>query len=99
MTIRSQSWRAGIGLEEPRGAVWKVLLQGLVCGHPEIAGPDHLGGVDIGCIVDPLLLEDMARPVTHEHQLPAGVMRKLIVHLDPAGGIALVDVISGYVLA
>src|ERR1700688_3122135 len=60
------------------------MLQLFVFSCPEVASPDDAGPVDIGFVVDPLVLEDMLRRVSNEDEQITGNFRKPLVDLDPA---------------
>ena len=58
----------GIGFQQPGGAVRIVALEFLIFRRTQVACPHNARTVDIGCVVNPLFLENVLRPVTDKHQ-------------------------------
>ena len=77
--IRRQPGRTCIGLEQPNGPIRIVTAQFFILGRAQIPRPHYPRPVDVRRVINPFILEDMARPVSHEDQLLAGSPRKLVV--------------------
>ena len=64
----SQAVRSGI-----------IMQKLLVFRRAQIARPHYARVVDIRGVVNPFVLEDVLRPIAHEHQLLAGRLRELLI--------------------
>jgi hypothetical protein len=60
-----------VGFDEPNGAVVKVTEELPIVQGAHFTGPDDLGMVDIGAVVDPLLENTMAGRVADDPELAA----------------------------
>ena len=67
--IGTQFRRLGIRLQQPGCAIRVVAPELFVFFGAEVAGPHHARAVDVGAIVDPLVLENVLWPITHEDEL------------------------------
>src|ERR1700741_3780592 len=95
--VAAQLRWASVWFQQPDGAIGIVTLQFFVFRCSEIARPDNAGLVDRGFVVDPLVLEDMLRRVSNEDQQLTGNFRELLVDIDPALGIGVIDDVPGFV--
>src|SRR5271156_2333750 len=88
--------RMCVRLKQPCGPLRIVAQQLLILVLSEITSPDDASVIDVGRVVDPLL-KLVLRPVAHENQLLARGCRERLINGDAALGIAVVDVIPGFV--
>ena len=65
-------------VEEPDLAIGEIVDEGGVGGFAEGAGPDDLRVFEIGGVVDPFIVEKMARVVLDEDQVAAGVKLRIL---------------------
>ena len=65
---RREPRRLEVRLQQPDGAAGIIAAQLLVFGLAQIASPDYARGIDIGGVVNPLVLKNVLRLVADEHQ-------------------------------
>ena len=76
-SVGGEARGTGVGFQKPDGAGGIVADELVVLQRAEVAGPDHAGGVDIGGVVHPFILEDVVGPVADEDELFAGQLIQL----------------------
>jgi hypothetical protein len=67
--IASQLGGRGVRFEQPDGAIAVVTQKLPIFGIAQIARPDDTCAIDIGCVIDPLVLKDVPWPVAYKYQL------------------------------
>ena len=70
--VGGEARRLLVGFDEPNGAVVEVAEELLIVCETHFASPDDLGVVDIGAVVDPLLVNAMVGRVADDRELAAG---------------------------
>lgn len=70
--VGGEGGRGGVGGEEPDLAGGEVVEERREVDAGEVAGPDDFSVVDVGGIVDPLLVSEMVRRVVDDHEMVAG---------------------------
>ena len=73
VVVGQQARRLFIGNDHPGLAVRAIFAQPAVLGGRDLAGPNHGRAVDIGPVVDPLLVTIVVGRVAHEYQVTLAV--------------------------
>jgi hypothetical protein len=63
--------RSSISIDQPDPSVAVVIEKGLEIPAWDIARPHHLPVVDVGAVVDPLVVDNLVRRISNNHQLLA----------------------------
>src|SRR5258708_35846369 len=79
--ILAQTCRPELRFEQPDLAVGIVVDQLFVLLRPQVAGPNYAGGVNVGFVVDPFVLEEVLRAVVmHKDEQLARHPGELFAH-------------------
>ncbi len=71
-----------VGIDQPDVAAFEIVDQFLVLLRAHVVRPDHLGRIQVGTVVDPLVEVDvMVGTVADDHKLAAGHLPELVEDL------------------
>ena len=72
-----------VGLDQPHVAISKISQQFLVIFFTHVPRPNYLRGVDVGRIVNPLMVEVVGLAISNHNQVLSWRMLKGFEHIGP----------------